>query len=1562
MLTVKDRQGRTLEIQDPVIEGELISFTRVLDGQSFTVPLDALDARSVKRLKKIAAEASKATQVPEVADTSDASAEDLALKKEKIRAARSAKAAAMHLDAFNLRQENGPVGEIITLRSLSHSMYAFTADDGGVSASSGSSLSRNTHFVVESAGKGRVLLKSIFNEKYLQNDEWLRATATEPSVSAQWEWYQDGEKVFLKNVGNRKFLEIVRSGGRMRASGGDIALHRAFEVAPPSDGLDQALSWSLIPSDPRYPEKEVILALCQVTDPRFNLPSDTVNNDCTEAFQAAIDFAAEAGGGTVFVPEGQYRVDGPIKIWSNVLLRGRWAAPTEPDYKGRLGSLILLENDQIDIDKAVFEHHGGGIQGFTFWHSKQNPKRGVTKYPWVFQGKGGAFVHNITMLNAYRGIYFQRTSNADIKNIYGSAYDIGLSLGPNYAISRNRNQQFSSKFLEMSGLQPDPMHIRAHMDEVYASGLAIQAERLHGTRAIYGHHTGFRVFKEFMTKAFMGGLNGALIENCQIGLFYDAAGARNTAINGTQMKGNRIAVKSSDGRTFTLNNSIISGSLEADIIAEDKPLEVIFNNSVADPRKMELFGGSVTGEPSKMAVDTFVMSAAVEEAPQDDFIAEVEQGEGEASEGEDAEAIEVEVSLDIEDAIVRRPLKVDMFNVRDPKFAGGAKANGLADDTEAIRAAVAAANANGGGYVFFPGGEYRITGSIYVEEGVELRGASGGRERLIKPGNGSTLYIDSPPIPAGANEIVAEATITLGDYSGVRGLGFYYPSQTAGGTETPFKKYPYTIRGNGLSNYVMYVSPVNPYRFINFNGDDNLVAYSFFSGIRQMLFVNGTNNGLAEQIMTKPTNWPKSEFSFPSNMNHDQYKTNVMNHGFELLHLKDSDNYQVSKGGYHHGGFRGATIENSSGDLGRFSLEQYVTGVAILSGDKEIVVSDKTATSNRHGPEGPATNQFALKIFPEFTGRVLSHNGTLAGHFQEMLSVQSGTYYRTGGGNRFGDNIGGLFVGENGSAYLENVRFKGSFGIKNEGAFKMLNCTFGGIYYKYAEEVGADNTFQTIFAGVDVSHAPVVSYGLFLDGNGIEQSGVQMSRNTGISQLKYRSKTTNGEFNLKLEDPEFLNKSPNSVSFTAVGTFFAGSTLEFWYQSKTGWKAIKARHVGETTSKPWNIRLKDVKFGQESLGSEHPDMRIVVKDGESPAITAFKINTAVYEQFAPKAPTLLTATGGDGVSLKWQHESMGNVTFNVYRRESSSGTFGEPIARGLKAPQFLDRSPYRAASYMVTAVSRDGRESLMSADIRVSDTMAAEIVSADDQYDLEIAKERHDVRRPFDSDLFGVRENGIRLNSDGSRIVERSGEFGIQLIDGAWFEVDVTSAVFPAEAASPLELVISLDVVAPTSLGIMYDSFEGPKRMVLNERGDQLIEIAEAGRYEYTFLVPDARFAQDSFRDGDMQIGFGGDIFKSLPRILDVRLLPVGSNGSETIASWGVETLELPMAPEVEPVMIAEKVSEEVAPVDSRSFWTSNAGIMVIGGGAVVFMVIIGAVLSRKPARKRRSHGKRARA
>ncbi len=63
----------------------------------------------------------------------------------------------------------------------------------------------------------------------------------------------------------------------------------------------------------------------------------------------------------------------------------------------------------------------------------------------------------------------------------------------------------------------------------------------------------------------------------------------------------------------------------------------------------------------------------------------------------------------------------------------GAMGDGKSDDTAAIQSAMVQVAQNGGGEVFLPAGRYRVSGSLNVPTGVQLRGTSKTGTRLVAP-------------------------------------------------------------------------------------------------------------------------------------------------------------------------------------------------------------------------------------------------------------------------------------------------------------------------------------------------------------------------------------------------------------------------------------------------------------------------------------------------------------------------------------------------------------------------------------------------------------------------------------------------------------------------------------------------------------------------------------------------------------------------------------------------------------------------------------------------------------
>jgi hypothetical protein len=83
-----------------------------------------------------------------------------------------------------------------------------------------------------------------------------------------------------------------------------------------------------------------------------------------------------------------------------------------------------------------------------------------------------------------------------------------------------------------------------------------------------------------------------------------------------------------------------------------------------------------------------------------------------------------------------------LFDVRD----FGAVGTGAADDTLAINNAISAANADGGGIVFFPRGIYKVTSTIRITTPhITLRGVGGGLDPNLDHNGGLSASLSAAP-------------------------------------------------------------------------------------------------------------------------------------------------------------------------------------------------------------------------------------------------------------------------------------------------------------------------------------------------------------------------------------------------------------------------------------------------------------------------------------------------------------------------------------------------------------------------------------------------------------------------------------------------------------------------------------------------------------------------------------------------------------------------------------------------------------------------------------------------
>ena len=163
-----------------------------------------------------------------------------------------------------------------------------------------------------------------------------------------------------------------------------------------------------------YDTKDVAVVDMIPTELGYAIDATGVD-DSTAGIQEALDDCYAAGGGTVYLPAGTYKVSGAIRIPPYVTLHGDWNDPDEVTANEDYGTVISVEMEEIEYTAAeesgVFELSGSaGVVGLTVYYPNQNNLDEVKVYPYTFyvgnymKSNMLFTIRNVTVLNGYRGI------------------------------------------------------------------------------------------------------------------------------------------------------------------------------------------------------------------------------------------------------------------------------------------------------------------------------------------------------------------------------------------------------------------------------------------------------------------------------------------------------------------------------------------------------------------------------------------------------------------------------------------------------------------------------------------------------------------------------------------------------------------------------------------------------------------------------------------------------------------------------------------------------------------------------------------------------------------------------------------------------------------------------------------------------------------------------------------------------------------------------------------------------------------------------------------------------
>ena len=177
-------------------------------------------------------------------------------------------------------------------------------------------------------------------------------------------------------------------------------------------------------------------------------------DDASEAINKALKEAGDNGGGIVYVPAGEYRLDKPLYVPEGVELRG----PLENFHTNNFSSgsdaifYVYFGADQNEGDGAVVLAKKSGVMGLSFYYPDQNVygyRKGeeYTPYPYTITAKGpGCWVYFTVCVNSYQMLDFGSapdTSDYVIYGVRGQPLKVGVFGGNNSGTGRVERCNFS---------------------------------------------------------------------------------------------------------------------------------------------------------------------------------------------------------------------------------------------------------------------------------------------------------------------------------------------------------------------------------------------------------------------------------------------------------------------------------------------------------------------------------------------------------------------------------------------------------------------------------------------------------------------------------------------------------------------------------------------------------------------------------------------------------------------------------------------------------------------------------------------------------------------------------------------------------------------------------------------------------------------------------------------------------------------------------------------------------------------------------------------------------------
>ncbi|MDR1610744.1 MAG: discoidin domain-containing protein [Candidatus Symbiothrix sp.] len=697
------------------------------------------------------------------------------------------------------------------------------------------------------------------------------------------------------------------------------------------------VQWSLIDSD--FDSED--LAVSGYTDASLATIDKTGVNDSRDGIQELLNRLGNAGGGTLYLSEGKYKIGGKLLIPKGVVIRGDWK---KPDKNQPLTGTILMaywgRNSESEDDAFITTESSTGIYNLSIWYPEQDADNIVPYPPTILYGKQGYWgndynnVRNVTLVNSYSGVILSRRNGGgcpNVFNLYGTPLFRGIEIDNIADVGRLDWIDFSPDYWAVSGLPGAPQKGSAYSDFIRQNATGIVMRRNDWSYTchvnIEGYNKGFYAAKSIPSvDSKPNGHNyGMYFKNCETGIYIEAIA--NAGIMFTRIKidncDNGIVIANGSGSTAQFYACEIDALSDAIRIEPEASTKVMTQQCTIHSGKVNIFGGlyaSVDGDFNNNTPQVFVNAYARVILTGNRFALDANILNKSLFECKiDHRPVSMKRLPDFPDIAPRetKPERKVLYVVTDSEF--GAVPDAVTDNTAAISSALEKAGNEGGGIVFLPPGKYKVTGNLTVPQGVELKGASD--LASVPKGQGSILEVY-----AGKNQPGGTPFLKMSAKSGIRGVTFNYPEQTSTMTKdlATLPGYPYCIQVAGDDVYIVNAGIRATYSGIDlftYRCDNHYVDYFaghvFKNGIR---VGGGSKNGIISNtqfnsiVFANGYEIPKFG-GWPNSINDPDSKNAVYNQNWlelEFMVLEDCED-EILYNDFHYASHKGLVFRQNNG-------------------------------------------------------------------------------------------------------------------------------------------------------------------------------------------------------------------------------------------------------------------------------------------------------------------------------------------------------------------------------------------------------------------------------------------------------------------------------------------------------------------------------------------------------------------------------------------------------------------------------------------------------------------------